>query len=116
MKYPRLTAEDEQAFLRALDNIWSAVGMDCLRGEAAGRNIKDQRTEYGYLYAWERVTVSRATVICITTDMFAGAMPRETFNMPKEQYDRIRKWMMSTPGHIVDKIARKQFPERRFGA
>lgn len=114
MKYQRLSAEDEKAFLDGLDIIWDSVAVDCLSGVACERGIKTKRTNYGHLAPYEQVTMPRSTVIDIVTDMFAGRAFNE--HMPDEQFKRIRTWILATPGHIVDKVVAKRFHYRRYGA
>lgn len=66
----------------------------------------------------EQVTVCRSEVIEIATDRFAAGyeLVAEFVRMTREQYTRIRTWMINTPGHIVDRVAKKQFVERYYGA
>ncbi len=113
MKYKRLSAEDEKAFLQALSDIWSEVGYDCLACTAMEKGFKEKRTDYGHLAPAEQITMRRSTVIDIATDTFAGSGNR---HMPEEQFKRIRQWMMATPGHIVDKVAAKEFTAKWYGA
>ena len=49
----------------------------------------------------------RSLVISIATDTFCGSGHQ---HMPEEQWRRIRNdWMLAVPGHIVDKVAAKEF-------
>lgn len=119
MKYARLSPEDEKLFLDVLDAIWQTVGYDCLVSVAEDKGIKRRRTEYGELYPAEQVTMSRKDVICIVTDNFAQSYDFQgaiRSKLTREQYDRIRNWMLHTPGHIVDKIVAKRFDCKRYGA
>lgn len=116
MKYPRLTPEDEKVFLGTLLAIWDMVGMDCLAATADERCIKTKHCEGGYeLRPYEQVTLPRTHVICIVTDMFCSRsnVPED---VTKEQYQRIRDWMRTTPSHIVDKVVKQAFTYKRYGA
>lgn len=119
-RYKYLSPEDETVFLKALAQVWDAVAYDCLASTALEKGIKEKPVGDGYRLApAEQVTMPRSHVICIATDQFCtwsihdwGSRPI----MPAEQYKRIREWMHSTPGHIVDKVVKKAFPYRRYGA
>lgn len=116
MKYERLSPEDERAFIESLDSIWSAIGYDCLAAVAEEKGIKPKRTNDFTLVPAEQVTLSRRTVIDIVTDNFAGRSPYA--QLPDDQFDRIREWMLNTPGHIVDKViaSSDEFSFKRYGA
>lgn len=116
MKYPRLSPEDEKAFLSALSSIWSAIGYDILQATAEEKNIRGKSTKEGmYLYPAELVTIRRSVVIDVVTDQFAGGN-LQSVRMEKDQYNRIRDWMMKTPSHIVDNVVKKEFSYKWYGA
>ena len=120
MRYERLSPEDEQVFLKSLMMIWDAIGMDCLQAVAYAKGIKEKKTDDGWtLSGAEQVRMRRSEVISIVTDNFASSYERTLLGfikMSKEQYNRIREWMIKTPSHIVDKIVEKEFHYKWYGA
>jgi hypothetical protein len=83
---------------------------------AQERGLRSKRTDYVTLAPAEQITLRRSTVVDIVTDQFAGGVAAEVCRMPKERYQRIRSWMLSTPGHIVDKIVKTKFTCKWYGA
>ena len=121
MKYPRLSPEDEKAFLDALDAIWNAVGYDCLDATGYSMGKKEHTTQSGWrMSRADQVTLRRSQVVDIVTDQFAGGMQPESYGprgkrMDRDQYARILEWMRTTPAYIVDKVVKKRFTFARYG-